>query len=329
MSSSRQRRRLPTTLAVLAAACCLAPIGSRADYPERPLRMLVEFPAGGASDVVARRVALRLSERFGQPVVVENRSGAGGVIAHETVAQSPPDGYSLLLATTSVTTNPWLHKKLPYDTLRDFAPVALLTDWAGLLVVHPSVPVKSLSELIKLAKASPGKLTYASAGVGSWIHLATEMLKMRAGVNIVHVPYKGAVPALQDVLAGFVMIKIDSYITAMPHVKAGRLKLLAVSTAERIPQLPDVPAFSEQGLPGFDSTIWLGVMARAGTPKNTLAKLEQNIVAIIKERSMSDKLVEDGYRPRGNGAVEFGAFVRKELAQWQQVVKDAHITAAD
>lgn len=314
---------------VFAAAYIFFSVCANADYPERPIRLVIEFPAGGAADAVARRIGAKLTERLGQQVVVENRSGAGGVIAHEYVAKSPPDGYTLLLPTTSITINPSLHKKLAYDPQDSFVPIALITDWAGLLVVHPSIPGNTLPEFVRFVKANPGKLSYSSAGTGTWPHLAMEMLKSRGGMQIVHVPYKGAAPALQDTIAGFVAAKIDSYITSMPQVKSGRLKLLGVTTAGRMLQAPDVPTIAEQGYPGFDTAIWLGVLAPRGTPEDIASKLEQNIIAIIREKDITQRLYDDGYRPRAGTAAEFAALIRKEVSQWRQVIHDVGISPND
>jgi tripartite-type tricarboxylate transporter receptor subunit TctC len=316
-------------------AACLAVLGflvsgsAAADYPERAIRLIVEFPPGGATDALTRRLGAKLSERLGQPAVVENRSGAGGVIAHEYVAKAPPDGYTLLLPTTAMTINASLHRKLSYDALESFVPIALIADWAALLVVHPSIPANNLTEFVKFVKVNPGKLSYSSAGTGTWPHLAMEMLNSRSGMQILHVPYKGAVPALQDTIAGFVAAKIDSYITSMPQIKAGRLKALAVTSANRMPQAPDVPTIAEQGYPGFDTAIWLGLVAPKGTPKDVISKLEQTVIAIIKEKDISQKLYDDGYRARGATGAELAELMRKEIPQWRQVIQKVGIKPSD
>jgi tripartite-type tricarboxylate transporter receptor subunit TctC len=306
-----------------------ASVNALADYPDHPIRMIVEFPAGGNVDIVARRIGLKLTERLGKQIVVDNRGGAGGVIAHEYAAKSAPDGYTLLLATTAFTANPALHKKLPYDPLADFVPIALAADWGGFLVVHPSIPANTLADFVKLIKANPNRLSYSSAGTGTWPHLSMEMFKSMAGIKIVHVPYKGVVPALQDVIAGYVAAKIDSYATSMPHIKSGRLKLIAVTTAQRLPQVPDTPTIAEQGYPGYDSAIWLGLVTSKGTPKDIVSRLEQNVVAIIKDREFARKLDEDGFRPLGGRGSDLDALIRKELAQWQRVVRETGISPLD
>jgi len=297
-----------------------------AEYPERVVRLAVEFPAGGATDSMARRIASKLSERLGQQFVVENRAGAGGIIAHEYVAKAAPDGYTLLLPSTAITINASLHKKLSYDAQESFVPISLLADWGALLVLHPSIPANTLPEFVRLVKANPGKLSYSSAGTGTWPHLAMEMLNGRSGMKILHVPYKGAVPALQDTIAGFVAAKIDSYITSMPQMKAGKLKAIGVTTAARMPQAPNVPTIAEQGYPGFDTAIWLGLVAPKGTPRDVVAKLEQNVMAIMKEKDLAQRLHDDGYNVRGTNAAELAALMKKEIPQWRQVSREVGIT---
>ncbi|MCC6532748.1 MAG: tripartite tricarboxylate transporter substrate binding protein [Burkholderiales bacterium] len=307
---------------LLVALCGLAPYLAAADYPERPVRFVVEFPAGGAVDVIARRIAGKLTERFGQQFIVDNRSGAGGVIAHEFVAKARADGYTLLLATTPLAANPALYKKLPYDAAADFVPVSFIADWAALLVVHPSVPARSFGEFVKLAKARPGELTYSSAGVGSFVHLAPELLFNRAGIKVTHVPYKGAVPALTDVLAGFISAKLDSYVTSIPHMKTGRLRALGVSSAERMLQVPEVPTLAEQGYPGFAAAIWLGLVVPKGTPGDIVTRLEAAATAAVKDKDVSARLVADGIRPVGGSAKELDALMRAEQAQWSKLIRD-------
>ncbi|HTD91117.1 MAG TPA: tripartite tricarboxylate transporter substrate binding protein [Burkholderiales bacterium] len=296
-----------------------------AEFPERPLRIVVEFPAGGASDVVARRVGAKLRERIGQQVVVDNRAGAGGVIAHDHVAKSPADGYTLLLASTALAANKSLHRKLSYDPATDFAPVSLLADWGAILVVHPSVPAKTLTEFIHAAKARPGVMTYSTAGNGTWPHLATEMLNSRAGIKMVHVPYKGAVPALTDVIGGFIDAKIDSYVTAMPNIKSGRLRALGVTSAERMLQAPDIATIAEQGYPGYATAIWAGLMAPKNTPREVIAKLESNAAASVKDREVNARLIDDGVRPVGSSAADMDKLLKSELALWAKVIREIGI----
>lgn len=316
----------PWMLAVFAFAAWSA--AAQGQYPEKPIRFIVEFPPGGASDILARRVGAKLSERLGQSVVVDNRSGAGGVIAHDFVAKAPPDGYTFLFATTSITANASLHRKLPYDARADFVPVALVCDWAGVLIVHPSVPANNLREFMQLAKANPGKLSYGSAGNGTWPHLAMEMLNHRAAVRMVHVPYKGAAPALRDVVGGFIESKIESYVTAIPHMRLGRLKAVAVTSGARMSQIPDVPTIAEQGYPGYDSAIWQGIVGPRGLPRDIVSKLEQHVAAILKLPDIVQRLHDDGMRPLSGTAGDLDALMRREFGQWQQVVRDVGITIA-
>ena len=307
--------------AALAGVC--GPVFA-AEYPERPVRIVVEFPAGGATDVVVRRVAGRLRERVSQQIVIDNRPGAGGLIAHEHVSKSTADGYTLLLASTALAANKSLHARLNYEAT-DFQGVALLADWGAILVVHPSVPVKTTQALMQLAKSRHGQMTYSSAGNGTWPHLATEMLLHRAGVKMVHVPYKGAAPALMDVIGGFIDAKIDSYVTAMPNIKASRLRALSVSSAQRMVQAPEIPTIAEQGFPGYASAIWSGVMAPKGTPREVISRLEAQIVASVKDRDVHQQLIHDGVRPVGGGAADLDKLLRNEIALWAKVIRDVGI----
>ena len=300
-----------------------------AAYPERPVRVVVEFPAGGATDVVARRVGNKLREVMGQQIVVDNRAGAGGLIAHEHVAKSPADGYTLLLASTAFASIRFLQRKLPYDTATDFVPVSLLADWGAIVVIHPSIPAKTLTEFINVVKARPGQMTYSTAGTGSWPHLAQEMLNNRASVKMIHVPYKGAVPALQDVLGGFIDTKIDSYVTSMPHIKTGKLRALGVTTAGRMVQAPDIPTVAEQGYAGYAAAIWSGLMAPKNTPREVIAKLESSVAAAVKDREVNAQLINDGVRPVGSTAAELDKLIKSEFVLWAKVIKEIGIKPAE
>ncbi|MEQ1772871.1 MAG: tripartite tricarboxylate transporter substrate binding protein [Burkholderiales bacterium] len=304
-------------------------VANAAEFPDRPVRIVVEFPAGGATDVVARRVGNKLRERVGQQIVIDNRAGAGGLIAHEFVVKSPADGYTLLLASTAFAANKFLHRKLSYDAVTDFMPVSLLADWGAIVVIHPSIPAKTLGEFIKVVKDRPGEMTYSTAGTGTWPHLAQEMLNNRAGIKMVHVPYKGAVPALQDVLGGFVHTKIDSYVTSMPHIKTGKLRALGVTTAERMVQAPDIPTVAEQGYAGYAAAIWAGLMAPKNTPREVIAKLESNVAASVKDREITAQLINDGVRPVGSTAAELDKLLKSELVLWAKVIKDIGIKPAE
>jgi tripartite-type tricarboxylate transporter receptor subunit TctC len=261
--------------------------------------------------------------------VIDNRAGAGGLIAHEYVAKSAADGYTLLLASTALAANKSLHRKLSYDAAVDFAPVSLLADWGAIVVIHPSIPAKTLGEFVKLVKSRPGQMTYSTAGTGTWPHLAQEMLNSRAGIKMVHVPYKGAVPALQDVLGGFVDTKIDSYVTSMPHIKTGKLRALGVTTAERMVQAPDIATVAEQGYAGYAAAIWAGLMAPKNTPREVITKLESNVAASVKDREINAQLINDGVRPVGSSANELDMLLKSELALWAKVIREIGIKPAE
>ena len=245
------------------------------------------------------------------------------------MAKAPADGYTLLLATTALAANKSLHRKLPYDAAVDFSGVSLLADWGAIMVVHPSVPAKTLAELIRLARQRQGQMTYSSAGNGTWPHLATEMLLHRAAVKMVHVPYKGAAPALADVIGGFIDAKLDSYVTAMPNIKAGRLRALGVSSAARMVQAPEIPTIAEQGYPGYATAIWAGLMVPRKTPREVITRLESSTVASVKDREVTAQLINDGVRPAGSSAAEQDQLLRDELALWAKVIRDVGIKIAD
>ncbi len=313
----------------LASLSAVAVTGAAAEYPERPVRIVVEFPGGGATDVVVRRVAAKLRDRINQQIIVDNRPGAGGIIAHELVLKSPPDGYTLLLGSTALASNKSLHRKLSYDAGADFLGVSLLADWGAILVIHPSIPAKKTVELMQLAKARNGQMTFSSAGNGTWPHLAMEMLLHRAGVKMAHIPYKGAVPALTDVIGGFVDAKLDSYVTCMPHIKAGRLRALGSTTAERMVQAPDIPTIMEQGFPGYATAIWSGILAPRGTPREAISKLETHTIAAVKDREVTQQLINDGVRPAGSTAAEMDKLLRDDIALWAKVIKDVGISISN
>src|ERR1700741_2587873 len=267
-------------LAVLALA---APVCGA--FPEKPVRFVIGFTPGGPSDILARAVGQKLAERWGQQVVIENRPGAGGNLAAEAVAKSAPDGYTWLLGNNSIlATNQSLYRKLPYDPVKDFAAVALVAVQPNILVVHPEVPARSVSDLILLARQSPGKLNYASSGAGAAAHLAGELFKTMAGVDIVHVPYKGAQPALTDLIAGHAQLMFATSASVIPYMKAGRLRALAVTTGQRSPSVPELPTVSEAGLPGFEATTWHGVVVPASVPSSLVQQLNQEINAVLKEK---------------------------------------------
>jgi tripartite-type tricarboxylate transporter receptor subunit TctC len=317
---------LPIGLAVACAVLAAAPAGAQQPYPSKPVRMIVGFPPGGGTDVVARVISQRLSDWWGQGVVVENRAGATGTIGADVVAKSPPDGYTLIMGhVNSHAIAPNLFKKLPYDALKDFAPVSYVGYVPNVLVVYPAVPARTMKELIALAKAKPGGLNYASSGTGSTQHLAGEMFKQIAGVDIVHIPYKGSGQAIGDLLAGVVTMNFDTMPPVVDHIKGGRLRALAISTPRRIQQLPDVPTFEEEGIVGFDVTNWYGVMAPGGTSKDIVAKLNADINKAMREPDVRARLEQVGTQLRETRPEEFEAFMLAEIAKYAKLVKDANI----
>ncbi|MDB5811165.1 MAG: hypothetical protein JWN94_3287 [Betaproteobacteria bacterium] len=297
--------------------------GADTTYPTKSIRIVVPFPPGGIADVMSRVIGQKFTDSWGQPVVIENRTGAGGNIGADIIAKSPPDGYSLVMGTIGThAVNVSLFSKLPYDPVRDFAPVALVVETDGLLVLHPSVPVRSVKELIALARSKPGQLVYASAGNGTAGHLSGELFKTMAKIDMVHIPYKGNVPALTDVIGGQTSMLFATMPTAMPLARAGKLYAMAVTGKQRNPAAPDIPAIAET-LPGFEVMNWIGVFAPAGTPNEIVAKLNPEIMRIVKLPEVQARLVTEGATSRQNTPAEFGAFVKSEITKWAKVVRDA------
>ena len=295
-------------------------------YPNKPVRMIVGFPPGGGTDVVARVIGAKLSEWWGQAVAVENRPGATGTIGADAVAKSAPDGYTLIMGhVNSHAIAPNLFSKLPYDAIKDFAAVAYVGYVPNVLAVHPSVPARTVKELVALAKAKPGQLNYASSGNGSTQHLAGEMFKQLTGTEIVHVPYKGSGDAIKDLLAGVVAMNFDTMPPVLPHIQAGKLRGLAISTPRRLSQLADVPTFEEEGIKGFDVTNWYGVMAPAGTPRDIINKLNGDINKAMRVPEVHARLEAVGTQMREQSAAEFDAFMKAEVAKYAKLIKDANI----
>ncbi len=294
-------------------------------YPSKPIRVVVPYPAGGPVDITARAVGPKLSEALGQPVVIDNRGGAGGIVGSELVAKSLPDGYTLLLCTTANAINASLIPKLPYDMQKDFAPVTLVAIITSILVVHPSLPVHSVKELIALAKAKPGQLSYASTGNGTPTHLAAELFKSMAGLDIVHVPYKGASAAVVDLIGGQVQLSLISAPGVVPHIKAGRLRALAVTNAKRSLLLPDLPTLSAAGLAGFESEGWHGLFAPARTPDAVVDLLYREVAAILRSPDTSAFLLNGGAEPVGTPPDQLRVKLRQEIEKWAKVVKAAHM----
>ena len=296
------------------------------DYPTKPVRLIVPFPPGGSNDVVGRMIALQLSDRLGKQVVVDNRGGAGGVIGTEAASNALPDGYTLLIISIAHAVSPWLYK-LNYDPIKSFVPVSILASGTNVLVVHPDLPVHSVGELIALAKQKPGELNYASAGIGSFQHLGGELFKLMAGVNIVHVPYKGGGPAMTDVVGGHTKIMFSSLVQTSGFVLNGQLRALGTGGAHRSPVLPDVPTIAEAGVPGYEANNWWGVVAPAGTPPAIVEKLHKEISAVQNSEQTKKQFATEGAEIVQMSSAEFGAFMASEMAKWQRVVKESGMKA--
>jgi tripartite-type tricarboxylate transporter receptor subunit TctC len=309
-----------------AALACAAPEDAAAaeSYPAKAIRLIVGFSAGGANDLVARAVATRLAPRLGQQIVVENRPGAGGNIATELVSRSVPDGYTMLLASVaSFALSPALLGKVPFDPVADFAPITQAVWVTSLLSVHPSMPLKSLKQLVALAKSQPGKLNYASPGTGSIAHLASELLFHTAGIKLNHVPYKGGAPAVADAMAGHVEVMYSLISTQTPHVRSGRLRALAVSSAKRSSALPDVPAVAESGYPGFEASGWLGLVFPARTPKAIVDRINRDAVAVLNMKEVQAQLGDLGLDTESSDPAAFHALIKSDLVRWDKLVRAA------
>ena len=312
---------------IAATALALALPAQAQTYPARPLRMIVPTAPGGGTDFTGRLVALKLSETLGQQVVVENRGGGGGSVGADNAAKATPDGYTLLLGSIAThAVNPALYKKLPYDHIKDFAPVSLIGTVPNVLVVHPSLPVKTFAEFVTYAKANPGKINYGSSGVGSPPHLSMELLRSLTGINLVHVPYKGAGPALADLLGGQVQSMCTSLAGQITYIRAGRVRALGVTTAKRNPQLPDVPTIVESGVPGYEVTIWHGVFAPAKTPAAIVQKLNAEMNKALNAPEMKERMAQQGMDPAPSTPAELAAFVKAESAKWTKAAKDSGAT---
>jgi tripartite-type tricarboxylate transporter receptor subunit TctC len=314
--------KLLRNLAAMLLVCLpLAAAAQADDFPNKAIRIVVPFPPGGATDAAARLVAMKMSERWGQPVLVDNRAGAGGNVGSDIVAKAPPDGYTLVMGVTgSHAINTSLYSKMPYDPVTDFVAISQVAVVPNVLVVHPSVPVHNLAELVALAKREPGKLNYASLGNGTAAHLGMEMLKSAAGVDITHVPYKGSAPAVSDLLAGQVQMMVDGLPSALPHIKAGKLRAIALTSLHRAPSLPDLPTIAEK-YPGFYADAWSGLFAPKGTPQAVVDKLSAEVQRILKLPEVREKLAALGAEPVGSTQAEFAAHVKREIDKWAKVVK--------
>jgi len=297
------------------------------DYPSRPIRFIVPFTAGGGGDIIIWEVAQRLTARLGQSVVVDNRAGAGGSLGTEIAARAPADGHTLLMANVApMAINVSVYKKLPYDPAKDFSPITPLASFPNVLVVHPSVPAGSLAQLIALARARPGQLTYASAGAGSTTHLAAEFFRGQAKIDLIHVPYKGGGSALIDLLAGQVTMYFGSMPAALPHIRSGRLRALGVTSLTRSAAASDIPAVAETGFPGFEAVTWIGAVAPAGVPRNIVTRLNAELVDIMRAPDVREKLLAQGAEPLTDTPEHFAAYIRSEIGKWANVVRQAGIT---
>ena len=320
------RRRLAVPFFAVIIAAGATPLANAADeaYPSKPIRLVVPFPAGGPLDVVARAIGQKLTDAWGQPVIIDNRPGAGGNIGADLVAKSAPDGYTILegaLSTHAV--NVSLYGKMPYDPIRDFAPITLVAVTPNVLVLNPSVPANSVQELIAYAKAHPGKLSFGSGSNGSAGHLAGEAFKAEAGVDMVHIPYKGGAPAMQALLAGDTQLMFDNLSNSTPQLKAGKIKALAVTTAKRSALAPELPTLAEAGLPGLDIYTWWGFLAPAGTPKEIIAKWNAEVTRILVTPEMKAFFAQQGAEPAPTSPEEFSALIRREITKYAKIVKDS------
>jgi len=320
------RTRLPCLNGWILAALAISAAAHGQVYPAKPIRMIVAYPPGGGTDIVGRMVAQKLGESLGHSVVVENRGGASGNIGTELAARAAPDGYTILMGNVAPNAiNVSLFKNLPFDPVADFAPVSLVASTPNILVVHPSTPARTVKEVIALAKAKPGMLNFASAGVGSSSHLAGELFRILAGAEIVHVPYKGAGPAMVDVLSGQIQLYFATMPAAMPHVKSGKLAPVAVTSVKRSQALPELPTIAESGVTGYEASTWYGLLAPAHTPNAAIARLHGDTVKILAVPEFRERLAAQGFEPVGSSPEEFSSYIKSEIAKWGKVIRDAGI----
>jgi tripartite-type tricarboxylate transporter receptor subunit TctC len=312
------------TLIVVGMVVAAAPVHSQG-YPSRALRIVVPSSAGSGADFSGRLIAQPLSERLGQQVVIENRAGAATMIGTELVAKAPPDGYTLLLGVGTLATTPSMYKKVPYDAQRDLAPITQLASVANVLVVHPSLPAKSVKELVALAKARPSEIAFASSGTGTNPHLSMELFLYMTGTKMLHVPYKGPTPGMIDLLAGRVSAMATSITASLPHVRAGRLRMLGVTTAGRVAAMPDVPTIAEAGVPGYEAVQWWGLLAPAGTPGEIVVRLHKDAVSVLTTPDIRDRFAREGMTVVAGTPQEFAAYIRTETLKWAKIVKSAGI----
>ena len=319
--------RYRIAFAVLSAACFVAPLpaGAAANYPQRPIRLVVPAAPGGGTDIIARILVEGLGPALGQTVVVDNRAGAGTVLGADIVSKATPDGYVLLITPNALALNVALYAKLPYDTLRDFAPISLVADQPNILVTHPSLPARTFQEFLALGRSQQGKLVYGSGGVGVGSHLAMELLLMSQKIELVHVPYKGVGPALTALLGNEVAALLSTFASALPHVKAGRLRALGVTSAQRAPALPDIPTIAESGVPGYEYGTWYGMLAPAGTPRAIVEKLNRATTEVLASPKTAERYIGQGLTPTPSTSARFAAHLKSEIQKWTKVVREAKI----
>jgi tripartite-type tricarboxylate transporter receptor subunit TctC len=323
--SVRAKRKVATALAALVVLLTQAAPGF-AEYPDRPIRWLVPFPAGGAVDIVARVMAARMADELGKAIVIENKSGGGGIVATDAAAKATADGYTLLIATPNLTINAALQASLPYNTEKDLVPISLLAEVPEVLVSHPGAPFATFAEFVAYAKQNPGRLNYASAGIGTLPHVTMELLLRRVGVEVTHVAYRGAAPAMTDLLSGVVQLKLDTYATSNAQVAAGGLRLLGIASSHRSKLVPDTPTLAELGLAGYEGILWIGLMAPKGTPQAVIDKLAAVSEKVARAPDIIARLQGDGVDLVGGTPAQFGALIARELPQWRDLARDAHIT---
>jgi tripartite-type tricarboxylate transporter receptor subunit TctC len=323
-------RGTPHTCIVLAIAASLFStahdVAAQGAFPARAVRVIVPFPPGGGTDIISRTVAQKLNETWGQPVIIDNRGGANGIIGTDLGAKAKPDGYTLLVVIATHAINPSLYRKLPYDTATDFVPITLMAQYPFILTIHPSVPARTVREFIALAKTKPGQLSYASSGNGSGPHLGFELFKSTAKIDVVHVPYKGAGPANLDLIAGQVQAMFNNFLAAMPQIKGGKLRVLAVTSDKRSAVMPELPTLAESGLARFDVTGWYALLAPAGTPREIVSKVHGDVAGALRAPAVHSRLSNEGAEPVGSTPEQFAAFLRAEIQKWERVIRDAKVT---
>jgi tripartite-type tricarboxylate transporter receptor subunit TctC len=318
-------KKAAAMLAAAAAVLMTNTASAQSTYPGKPVRIVVPSSAGGGTDIIARILAPKLTQSLGQQIVIDNRPGAGTMIGGELVAKAPPDGYTLLMCVSTLATNPVIYRKVPYNALTDFAPITRVLTASNILVVHPSLPPRTVKELIAFAKARPEQLNFGSAGLGTNPHLSMALFLSMTGLKMVHIPYKGSAPAIIDLLAGHVVVMTATALTGIPHIRGGRLRALGVTGAKRTAAAPDVPTIAEAGVPGYEAVQWYGMVAPANTPREVIARLNREMVTILQTADVKEKFAADGGDPAGTTPEEFGRYIKSETDKWQNVAKAAGI----